>query len=342
MSRIAVINASHFGQKGGDVIYNLGADKIAALHRFFEDQVYVGPWNPVEAWQADKIYFSVIFTWDLPAMIENIKLAASWGKKIEVGGPAATLLPELIYRETGITVHRGLDERFERFPGDNFKMTFTSRGCIHSCQFCAVKTLEPDALEYEDYPLADMVGDNNILATSEAHQLQFVNNFVKYDREIDINSGFDCRLFTEDHFKLYSKLKLQTWRFAFDTMDVEPDVIRVCEMMRRHGLDRHQVTFYALLGFPGTTPEENLYRLNTIIRLGMSPYPMRYIPINKTDHRYVAPGFTQAFLFKTQIYYISPFIWMADSYENFRPGKNKWLLRQRRDSELPQKEMNLD
>jgi len=340
MTRVAVFNVSHFGMKIGNIIYNLGADKIAALHRFFGDEVYNGPWNPVEAWLADKLYFSVIFTWDLPKLIENVKLATSWGKRIEVGGPAASLLPELIFKETGLHPHQGLDARFERFPGD-YKMTFTSRGCPHKCPFCAVKTLEPEAIEYEDYPLAPMVSDNNLIATSWEHQLRFVNNFGNFDRKIDINSGFDCRFFTEEHFELYSKLKLKVWRFAFDTLDVEPDVVRVCELMRLHGLDRHNVTFYALLGFPGTTPEENLYRLNTIIKLGMAPYPMRYIPINRTDHRYVAPGFTQEFLFKAQTYYISPFLWMNESFVNFHPGRNKWVVKQRNERKLLREEMHL-
>lgn len=322
MARISVVNESMS-------CYNLAVDKIAGYHRFLEDQVYAGGWQPMSIYGSQKVYFSVIYTWDLPGMVQHVLDALSWGCKVEVGGPAATFLPGYIQEKTGIVPHLGLDPRFEHMPGD-YQMTFTSRGCIHSCPYCGVKLVEPDLLEYRDYPLAPMVSDNNILATSREHQIEFVEHFMKFGRRIDINSGFDCRLFQEHHFRNFSQLDLFTWRFAFDQMDVERDFKRVAKLMRRHGFDRHNVTVYALLGFPGTTPEENLYRLDTIIKEGLNPYPMRYFPINRVDaHRYVAPGFTEEFLFKAQTYYISPFLWKAESFENFKPGKNKQIVKAR-------------
>ncbi|GAI28938.1 unnamed protein product, partial [marine sediment metagenome] len=61
----------------------------------------------------------------------------------------------------------------------------------HKCQFCGVRKVEPVALEYDDFSLAPIIGDNNILATSWKHQELVVNKLVNYGREIDINSGFD-------------------------------------------------------------------------------------------------------------------------------------------------------
>jgi hypothetical protein len=144
--------------------------------------------------------------------------------------------------------------------------------------------------------------------------------------KIDINSGFDVRVFDFPHYGLYSRLKLLQWRFAFDSMAVEADVVRVATMMKKLGYDRHKVTFYCLTGFPGTTPEENLYRLNKVRELGMNPYPMRFIPLNSLKHRYVAPGFTEDVLFRMNTYFQTPYIWMADSYENFRPSKRSLKL----------------
>ncbi|GAI32070.1 unnamed protein product, partial [marine sediment metagenome] len=148
-----------------------------------------------------------------------------------------------------------------------------------------------------------------------------VNKLVNYGREIDINSGFDVRFFEEKHKKLYSRLRLQYWRFAFDTMEVEPDVRRVAAMMRANGLDRHRVTFYCLIGFPGTTPEECFYRLNTIRELGMNPYPMRFWPLNSLKRDYVAKGWTEDLLYRMTMYYQTPYIWMSDTFENFRCSK---------------------
>jgi len=166
-----------------------------------------------------------------------------------------------------------------------------------------------------------MVGDNNILATSWEHQVMVVEKLATLKREIDFNSGFDVRFFQDNHYELYSKLRLQCWRFAFDTMEVEEDVRRVAAIMRDHGLDRHRVTFYALINFPGQTPEECHYRLRTIIELGMNPYSMRFTPLNSLTRHYVAPGWTEDLLQRMSAYYQSPYLWMTDAFENFRPGK---------------------
>jgi len=318
--KVAVINSSYYGMKPSDRIYNLAVDKIANYHRLYGDEVHAGRWEPLFN-HYDKYYFSVIFTWDIPAMIRAVNLVRSWGKEVEIGGPAATFMHKYIHTQTGIEPQSGLDARFEFIPGQ-YQLTFTSRGCPHQCPFCGVKRVEPRAVEYDTFSLAPMIGDNNILATSRKHQEMVVNKLVNFGREVDINSGFDVRFFKREQLVLYSRLRLSMWRFAFDTLDVWADVWRVAKMMRDKGLDRHHVMFYCLIGFPGTRPEEAFFRLNTIIELGMNPYPMRYIPLNSLSHKYVAPGWTEDLLFRLQTYYQTPNIWKSDTWENFRPSKN--------------------
>jgi len=317
--KIAVINSSYFGMKPADRIYNLGVDKIAQYHRLRGDEVYAGRWEPLFN-NYDKYYFSVIFTWDIPEMIQAVNMVRSWGKEVEIGGPAATFMHKYIHTQTGIEPHCGLDGRFEFVPGD-YELTFTSRGCPHKCQFCGVSRVEPDALEYDDFLLASMIGDNNILATSGGHQELVVNKFVDSGRRVDMNSGFDVRFFHKEHYELYSRLNIFWWRFAFDSMAVEDDVRRVAAMMKSYGFDRHHVTFYCLIGFPGQTIEECHYRLQTLIGLGMNPYPMRFWPLNSLNRRYVAPGWNEDLLYRMSMYYQTPNIWMSDSWENFKPGK---------------------
>lgn len=318
--RVAVVNSSHYGMKPGEVIYNLAAMKIATWHRRWGDEVYVGPWAPMLMRRVDRFYFSVIFTWDIPAMVSQVNLAKSWGKEVEIGGPAATFMHTYIHNKTGIKPHCGLDERFERIEG-YYQVTFTSRGCPHNCPFCGVKRVEPCHLEYDDFPLAPMVGDNNILGTSWRHQELVVSRYTGYPGKVDINSGFDVRFFYPEHFDLYNRIRLLYWRFAFDSMEVESDFRRVAAIVRADGLDRHQVVVYCLIGFPGTTPEECLYRLDTIRGLGLAPYPMRFWPLNALKRDYVAPGWTEDLLYRMKMYYETPWLWMADSWENFDPAK---------------------
>lgn len=314
--RVAIINCSK--------VYNLAVDKIANYHRCLGDDVYT---QPLELQDIDKFYFSAIFTSDIPKLIHNVNDIRDRGRAVEIGGPAATFMHNYIKRDTGIEPHRGLDERFEHVKGQ-YSFTFTSRGCPNHCSYCGVSQLEPVLEEYDEFALAPMIGDNNLLATSWKHQELVVEKFADYKRNgrlvaIDINSGFDVRLFERKHFQLYSRLKLLRWRFAFDEMSVERDVRRVAAMMKAEGFDRHHVTFYCLIGFPGTTPEECLYRLNTIIELGMNPYPMRFAPLNCTNRKYVARGFTQDLLSRMQSYYQTPSLWMTVSWEDFKPRKDR-------------------
>jgi hypothetical protein len=312
--RVAVINSS-------PEVYNLATHKIAHYHEALGDEVVIasgGLFLP-EVWSADKLYFSAIFTWDLPAMVERINLFKSRGQQIEVGGPAATALPGWVENQTGIHPHVGLDDRFEFVKGD-FKMSFTSRGCRNHCGWCVVPKIEPEPREYDDFniPVGEnpYIGDNNLLMTSLKHQ-QLVVEKLKDVRNLDINSGMEAALFTEDTYQLYSKLHLERWRLAFDSMAVEKEIERASEILRNHGVRYSNISTFVLIGFPGTTMEENIYRLEKTRALGMTPYPQRYVPLNSLTHKYTAKGFDNLELEKLRSYWVSANVWRSCSWEDF-------------------------
>lgn len=93
--RIAVINSSYYGMKPADRIYNLAVEKIRNYHFLRGDQVYAGEWRPYllefpeHGGRADKYYFSVIFTWDIPGMIQAVNQVQSWadGPEPEIHTP---------------------------------------------------------------------------------------------------------------------------------------------------------------------------------------------------------------------------------------------------------------
>jgi hypothetical protein len=130
MTRVAIVNSS-------PDVYNLAVHRIANYHRGLGDEVAIaqgGLFLP-EVWDAEKLYFSTIFTWDLPGLVERVNLFKQRGAQIEIGGPAATALPGYILEKTGIRPATGLDQRFEHMPGE-YQMVFTSRGCPRGCEFC--------------------------------------------------------------------------------------------------------------------------------------------------------------------------------------------------------------
>lgn len=124
----------------------------------------------------DIICVNSLFTFFFDETVDTINYAKKFlarNGKIFVGGVAATLLPKYFEQATGIKPHIGLldkpadldkadeiiidtlppdysilDEISYEYPAANAYITYTTRGCIRKCRFCAVSKLEP---EYKDH-----------------------------------------------------------------------------------------------------------------------------------------------------------------------------------------------
>ena len=312
--RIAVLNES-------PKVYNLATERIAQYHRDRGDEV----WSSIDAdaWarRCDKAYLSAIFNKNLPKLCRDAIELKSHGLEIEMGGPAVTAMHSYVHKETGILPHFGLDERFEQVKG-KFRMTFTSRSCRNHCGWCIVHKIEPDPIEYDDFSIPvgknPYVGDNNILGTSWEHQVHVVEK-LKHVRKLDINSGFEAPLFFEEHYNLYKHLHLEGWRFAFDELERERELVRAVKILKRQHVGYRKITVYVLIGYPGSTFEDAVYRLERARELGCSPYPQRFQPLNQIDGRhYVAPGFNDKDLDALRSFWDSPETWKKNKWEDYR------------------------
>jgi hypothetical protein len=318
--KVVVVNSS-------PQVYNLGADKILYYHRQRGDHATLingyGFLLP-DAWEADKYYFSCIFTYDLPDMVRAVNLIKQHSSSIEIGGPAATAMPQYIVKETGITPHIGLDDRFEHVNG-RYEAVFTSRGCPRSCDFCLVPILEGrHMVEYSEFPIPvgrnPYVCDNNILATSWEHQKLVVKK-LKGVRNLDLNSGFDDRIFIRDpekYWRLYNELNIEAWRFAYDIPEQKEPIKKCVEFLHGKGIDYRRIIVFCLVGYPGTTFEECRDKLQYLIDIGCSPYPQRYRPLDSLTRHYTPPGWQNGSLELLFAYYGVPFVWRSCKWEDFR------------------------
>lgn len=156
----------------------------------------------------DIIAITTLFTFYWAKTIDTINDAKAFIKesgRLMVGGIAATILPDYIKAETGIVPFVGLldkpgmidkdnkdiidelpldysilEEIEYEYPARDAYFGYMTRGCIRSCAFCAVKTLEP---QYKSYiSLADKIDitinqfgikrdlllmDNNVFASEQ-------------------------------------------------------------------------------------------------------------------------------------------------------------------------------
>lgn len=330
--KIAVINYSGPGPKADG--YNLAAEKMLIYFAQQGHDVYYSTRADMWTELCDEIYITCIFTYDLPALKEDVLKFKAWGMPVHAGGPAITAMatyPSEIMKETkdilsnaGVKIHIGLDERFEHIDG-KFKYTFTSRGCPRNCDFCIVSTLEGrKMIEYENFNIPvgknPYVCDNNILSTSWSHQKMVVEK-LEHLRNLDINSGFDDRIFAknpEKYWRLYNELNLECWRFAYDSEDQREPIKYCTNFLHSKGVDYRRIIVFCLVGWPGMSVDDCVERLQYLKDLETSPYPMRYRPLDAIEKHVVPDGWQEDDMIKIFAYWGVPYIWKSDTWENFR------------------------
>lgn len=124
----------------------------------------------------DFVGITTLFTFYWKQTVDTINAAKAFCKsdgKIMVGGIASTILPDQMYKDTGIYPHVGLldqpgdidegntdiidelpldysilEEIDYQYPANNAYFGYMTRGCIRNCAFCAVKRLEPNYKNY--------------------------------------------------------------------------------------------------------------------------------------------------------------------------------------------------
>lgn len=203
----------------------LGLMKIAYFHKnILHDYVRFTKGKLPEAlaktrW--DRVYVTTLFTFEWAKTIEAIEYAKTLVdslNQITVGGIAATLMPERLFKETGIYPVKGLlnepgklglpgDECIDQivpdysiledvdyvYPYHDAYFLSATKGCGMKCGFCAVQTLEPTYIPYMD--IKQKIKEIDKLFGPKKDLLLMDNNVLRsadFDKIIDdiITAGF--------------------------------------------------------------------------------------------------------------------------------------------------------
>lgn len=322
----------------------LGLMKISSYHKKIGDSVrFVKGMNHDVAYEYwDRIYISTLFTYHWKISVETIKyykaLVGGDTSRIIVGGIMASLMPQELWGETGIVPKTGLlnspgalgDNNkyiienmipdynlFDEFTPkytlvDDSYFGYSTRGCIHKCDFCGVHVLEPKFIEYKGIKsyikkIDKMYGqkqhlvlfDNNILASKKFDKLIHaildlgfekgvrLNDKMRY---VDFNQGTDARLMEEWHIKLLSKIAIRPLRIAFDSIKLKKIYCNSIRLAAKYGIQH--LSNYILFNY-NDTPEDFWQRLKINIELNkrydlrIYSFPMKYIPLNAKDRTYI-------------------------------------------------------
>lgn len=250
---------------------NLALMKLAAWHRAKGDVV---KWyNPLFD-RCDVVYASKVFTFspDDPYLPENAtKGGTGYDLKTELPPEVEACFPD-----------------YSIYPNCDFALGFTTRGCVRRCPFCVVPEKEGQLRVVGDLysfwqPETGFMKvrllDNNLTAAPWEHFQTVLEQLILHQLLVDFCQGLDARLLTDDHAQLLARVRL--WKqihIAWDHVQDETAVRRGIEVLRRH-MSLRRVMCYVLIGFD-TTPEEDLYRVETLRGLGVDPFVM---PFDKHD-----------------------------------------------------------
>ncbi len=313
--------------------YNLGLHKL-------------GSWLEASGWiithsreaitaPADLYCFSVIFSWDIPELIRQVRWVKGHGD-IWIGGPACTFNAVLIEKATGIKPHVGPDRRFEEQPG-KYKLLRTTRGCSGGfngpCYACPVPRMDGTTLRTLSYsmPVTDGCGivDDNMAQAPRGHQEQLVEDLKGY-RSVDLNSGWEPWWWRDWMWDLWRGLPLVAWRTAFDGLYEEEHVERLIGFWRDRGVGRRRIWVYVLAG-GAETFDQALYRAQKVVEWGGEPRIQPYKPNNWLKPRsepYVQPdkGWSRERVVNLPRYFYG-YHWRHRSFDEFmaqgRPRRAK-------------------
>lgn len=213
----------------------------------------------------NSIYASKVFTFsqDFEPYAYNCDHFVRGGTGCDIKGH----LPEEAERHTGMA--------YDLYPQFPFSVQFYSRGCIRRCPFCLVHDKEGDI--HPDDPV-DInpngkwveVLDNNFFANPEWRDA--VKHLKSLNQPVNFH-GVDIRIMDDEQAHAINSLRLKrNIHIAWDLPQI--DLTDRLEAMLKH-IKPWKITCYVLIGF-NSTLEQDLFRLNTLKRLGILPFVQPY------------------------------------------------------------------
>jgi hypothetical protein len=138
----------------------------------------------------------------------------------------------------------------------------------------------------------DSLFSSNILEASAELSpiIEKYRNKTWKQRYVDFNQGLDARLLTEEKVKKLSEININPLRIAFDDIKLSQLYVDKVKLAAKYGL--LNLSNYILYNY-NDKPEDLYNRLKINIDLNNSlgtkiySFPMKYIPINSKDRKYV-------------------------------------------------------
>lgn len=216
-------------------------------------------WRP----EADEVYVSVAFTWDIE---EGRRLAEAWAQYypvVKLGGPALNgELPDGFV--PGLYIRHGV--------------TFTSRGCNNNCPWCRVPETEGPLYTIPVVP-GHIEQSNNLLQCPASHRRTVFQMLSSQRRAAVFAGGLDTTLITDEIADELCGLRIHQVFLAADT---EAALGPLAKAIRKLSfLGRQKTRCYVMIAYDGETTEQAEARLRWVWELGAMPFAQLYQPSDR-------------------------------------------------------------
>lgn len=167
------------------------------------------------------------------------------------------------------------DPDYSIYPQHRFSVVFFSRGCVRRCPFCLVydkeghiqpvrhDILNPDGQHIE-------VLDNNFFANPK--WMEAVDYLNASGQPVNLH-GVDVRIMNEQQARALNTMRMKNKvHIAWDNpeTDLRPQLEKILDW-----IPASKLTCYVLVGFDSTR-EQDMLRLNTLKKLGITPFVQPY------------------------------------------------------------------
>jgi len=245
------------------------------------------PGRPVYWYEGEIVKISIPFTWNLPAVREELNEKMRMFEHVIVGGPGIYLMPKYFDDMPHVTIGHEEPGVLQRV---NPLATRTTQGCIRKCPFCAIGTGKIGGgtfRVFDDWPDLPIIADENLFAAPMEHFERVIHRLVKWGIA-DFEQGLDTRLLTPDHARLIAKIKKPVVRLALDSMQYVDQWENAFEMLRSAGIAKCNISSYALVGHT-TGVDEAWDRCEFIESHKIKAYPMWFHALDTLEWNKVTP-----------------------------------------------------